>query len=55
LIETNEELMHAIKFNHCVAIKVRYDELPQPKKPHIDVGMLISPNYDEPAYLRGKK
>ena len=55
LIETNTELMHAIKFNHCVAIKVRYDEIPQPKKPHIDVGMLISPNYDEPAYLRNKK
>jgi len=54
LIETNTELMHSIKFNHCVAIKVRHDEMPQ-KKPHIDVGMLTSPNYDEPAYLRNKK
>ena len=55
LIETNTELMHSIKFNHCVAIKVRHDEMPQPRKPHIDVGMLTSPNYDEPAYLRSKK
>ena len=55
LIETNTELMHAIKFNHCVAIKVRHDEIPQTKKPHIDVGMLTSTNYDEPAYLRNKK
>ena len=55
LIETNTELMHAIKFNHCVAIKVRHDEIPQIRKPHIDVGMLSSPNYDEPAYLRNKK
>jgi len=55
LIETNVELAHAIKFNHCVAIKVRHDEIPQTRKPHIDVGMLSSPNYDEPAYLRNKK
>ena len=57
LIETNTELMHAIKFNHCVAIKVRHDEIPQTRKPHIDVGMLTSnaTNYDEPAYLRNKK
>jgi hypothetical protein len=55
LIDTNEELMHAIKFNHCVAIKVRHDEIPQIKKSHIDVGMLTSPNYDDPAYLRIKK
>ena len=56
LIETNTELMHSIKFNHCVAIKVRHDEMPQ-KKPHIDVGMLTSnaTNYDEPSYLRSKK
>jgi hypothetical protein len=47
--------MHAIKFNHCVAIKVRYDELPQPKRPNITVGMLTSPNYDEPAFIRNKK
>lgn len=55
LIETNTELMHAIKFNHCVAIKVRYDEMPQTRKTHIDLGMLTSTNYDEPAYLRNKK
>ena len=55
LIETNEELMHAIKFNHCVAIKVRHDEIPQSTKPHIDVGMIIPTNYDEPAYMRNKK
>ena len=55
LIETNTELMHAIKFNHCVAIKVRYDELPKPKRPNITVGMLTSPNYDEPAFMRNKK
>ena len=55
LIETNTELMDAIKFNHCVAIKVRYDEIPQTKRPDITVGMLSSPNYDEPAYLRSKK
>jgi hypothetical protein len=54
LIETNIELMEAIKFNHCVAIKVRYDEMPQPKKPSIDVGMISAANYDEPAYLRRK-
>jgi hypothetical protein len=47
--------MDAIKFNHCVAIKVRYDEIPQTKRPDISVGMLSSPNYDEPAYLRSKK
>ena len=55
LIETNVELAHAIKFNHCVAIKVRHDEIPQTRKPHIDVGMLNVPNYDEPSYLRSKK
>ena len=55
LIETNAELMDAIKFNHCVAIKVRHDEIPQTKKPHIDVGMLTSTNYDAPTYLRNKK
>jgi hypothetical protein len=52
LIKTNEELSHAIKFNHCVAIKVRHDEIPQAKKPDITVGMLSPTNYDEPAYLR---
>ena len=46
--------MHAIKFNHCVAIKVQYDEVPQTKRPNIMVGMLTSPNYDEPTYLRKK-
>ena len=55
LIETNAELAHAIKFNHCVAIKVRHDEIPQPKRPDITVGMLTPPNYDEPSYLRTKK
>ena len=55
LIETNTELMDAIKFNHCVAIKVRYDEIPQTKRPDITVGMLTSPNYDEPAFMRNKK
>ena len=55
LIEANSELMDAIKFNHCVAIKVRYDELPQPKRPSITVGMLSPTNYDEPAYMRNKK
>ena len=54
LIEANAELMDAIKFNHCVAIKVRYDEIPQPKRPNITVGMINPPNYDEPAYLRKK-
>ena len=54
LIETNVELAHAIKFNHCVAIKVRHDEISQTRKPHIDVGMLTAPNYDEPTYLRKK-
>jgi hypothetical protein len=54
LIETNVELAHAIKFNHCVAIKVRHDEIPQTRKPNIDVGMLTSHNYDEPAFLRRK-
>ena len=29
MIETNTELMDAIKFNRCVAIKVRHDEIPQ--------------------------
>jgi hypothetical protein len=47
--------MHAIKFNHCVAIKVRHDEIPQTRKRGIDVEMLTAPNYDEPAYLRSKK
>ena len=56
LIETNTELMHAIKFNHCVAIKVRYDEIPQTtKRPNITLGMLSAPNYDEPAFMRNKK
>jgi len=55
LLETNEELMNAIKFNHCVAIKVRHDEIPQTKRPDITVGMLTPANYDEPAYLRNKK
>ena len=55
LIETNEELMHAIKFNYCVAIKVRHDEIPKKAKPHIDVGMVMPTNFDEPAYLRNKK
>lgn len=55
LIETNAELMDAIKFNYCVAIKVRHDELPQSKKLNITVGMITPPNYDEPAYLRNKK
>lgn len=55
LIETNTELMDAIKFNHCVAIKVRHDEISKPKRPNITVGMLASPNYDEPAFLRNKK
>ena len=55
LIETNDELMHAIKFNHCVAIKVRHDEIPQTKKPDITIGMLSETNYDEPAYIRRKK
>jgi hypothetical protein len=54
LIETNEELSHAIKFNHCVAIKVRHDEIPQTKRPDITVGMLTAANYDEPTYLRKK-
>ena len=54
MIETNEELMHAIKFHNCVAIKVRHDEIPEPKRPNITVGMLTAPNYDEPAYLRKK-
>jgi len=56
LIETNEELSHAIKFNHCVAIKVRYDEIPQTtKRLNVTVGMVSQANYDEPAYLRNKK
>ncbi len=54
LIETNPELMHAIKFNHCVAIKVRHDEIPQKKIPNITVGMLNQTNFDEPTYLRKK-
>jgi hypothetical protein len=52
LIEKNSELIEAIKFNHCVAIKVRHDEIPQPKRTNITVGMLSSTNYDEPAYKR---
>jgi len=55
LIETNEELMHAIKFNQCVAIKVRYDEIPQTKRPNITVGMLGQATFDELTYLRNKK
>ena len=55
LIETNTELMHSIKFNHCVAIKVRHDEIPQTRKPHIEVGMLSPTIFDEPAYMRNKK
>jgi hypothetical protein len=55
LIETNVELMDAIKFNHCVAIKVRHDEIPQTKRQNITVGMLSPANYDEPSYLRRKK
>ena len=55
LIETNTELIDAIKFNYCVAIKVRHDEIPQTKKPCITVGMLSPTNYDEPSYLRNKK
>ena len=35
LIETNTELMHAIKFNNCVAIKVRYDEMPKKDKKNL--------------------
>jgi hypothetical protein len=54
LIETNIELAHAIKFNHCVAIKVRHDEIPQTKRLNITVGMLSSHNYDEPAFMRKK-
>ena len=54
LIGTNEELMHAIKFNHCVAIKVRHDEIPQPKKINITVGMLNATDYDKPTFLRKK-
>ena len=54
LIETNEDLMHAVKFNHCVAIKVRHDEIPHTKRVDITVGMLNTTNYDEPAYLRKK-
>ncbi|QDD11008.1 hypothetical protein [Candidatus Methylopumilus planktonicus] len=55
LIETNEELMRVIKFNHCAAIKVRYDEIPQTKRADITVGMLSPTNYYVPAYLRNKK
>ena len=54
LIETNAELMDAIKFNHCVAIKVRHDEVPQAKRPNITVGSLNTTNYDKPAFLRKK-
>jgi hypothetical protein len=55
LIETNSELITAIKFNHCVAIKIKHDEIPQAKKTSITVGMLNTTNYDEPTYLRNKK
>jgi hypothetical protein len=55
LIETNTELMYAIKFNHCVAIKVRHDEIPQTKRSNITVGMISPTNYDEPAFMRNKK
>jgi len=34
---------------------VRYDEIPQTKRPEITVGMLIPTNYDEPAFMRNKK
>jgi hypothetical protein len=54
LIQNNDELAYAIKFDHCVAIKVRHDEIPEPKKPAITVGMLSPPNYDKPTYLRIK-
>ena len=54
LIETNVELEHAIKFNHCVAIKVRYDEIPQTQKVNITVGMLNPPYFDKPTFLRKK-
>ena len=54
LIETNAQLIDAIKFNHCVAIKVRHDEIPQPKRPNITVGSLNPTNFDKPAYLRKK-
>ena len=54
LIGTNEELMNAIKFNHCVAIKVRHDEITQTKRPNITVVMLSKTNYDEPAFMRKK-
>ena len=40
---------------YCVAIQIRHDEILQTRKPHIDLGMLTSTNYDEPAYLRNKK
>ncbi len=53
-IETSDELMNAIRFNHCVAIKIRHDEFPQSKRTQIDLGMLVPPNYDEPTYLRKK-
>jgi len=55
LILTNDELAHAIKFNHCIAIKIRHDEIPEPKRTKITVGMINPPNYDEPAFLRNKK
>ena len=44
LIETNEELSHAIKFNQCVAIKVRHDEITQKKGLNITVGMMSPTN-----------
>ena len=47
--------MHAIKHDHCVAIRVRYDEIPQPKESQIDIGMINPPNYDEPSFLRKEK
>ena len=54
LIQNNDELARAIKFNHCVAIKVRHDEIPEPKRPNITVGMLSPPDYDKPAFMRKK-
>jgi len=54
LIETNEDLAHAIKFNYCVAIKVRFDEMPKKNRPDISVGMINSPDLDKPTYLRNR-
>ena len=54
LIETSAELEYAIKFNYCVAIKVRYDEIQQIEKPDITIGKLTPPDFDEPIFLRKK-